>query len=78
MRPGDFDEFDLILAADRQNLAHLRAIAPPGARAQVRLLRDFDPEGPGDVPDPYPGGQRGFDDVLDIVERSCRGLLTAL
>ena len=76
--PSDFDEYDLLLAADRENLADLRAIAPgEAARAKVRLLRSFDPAAHGDldVPDPYYGGPDGFEDVLDLVEAACRGLL---
>ena len=79
VRPGDFEDFDLILAADRENLRDLRAIAPRGTEAKVRLLREFDPSCEGapdlDVPDPYYGGERGFEDVLDLVEAACRGLL---
>jgi protein-tyrosine phosphatase len=77
----DFEEFDLIVAMDRSNLADLRRIAPSeAARAKVRLLRDFDPdsEGEADVPDPYHGGSRGFDDVFDLVQRSCIALLAEL
>ena len=79
--PSDFDEYDLLLAADRENLADLRAIAPDDeARAKVRLLRSFDPASHGDldVPDPYYGGDRGFEDVLDQVEAACHGLLTEI
>jgi protein-tyrosine phosphatase len=79
VRPTDFEDFDLILAADRENLEDLRAIAPPGTEGKVRLLREFDPGCEGapdlDVPDPYYGGERGFEDVLDLVEAACRGLL---
>jgi protein-tyrosine phosphatase len=79
VRPSDFEDFDLILAADRENLRDLRAIAPPGTEGKVRLLREFDPGCEGapdlDVPDPYYGGERGFEDVLDLVEAACRGLL---
>jgi protein-tyrosine phosphatase len=80
VRPSDFEEFDLLLVADRENLADLRAIAPDDdARAKIRLLREFDPASRGapdlDVPDPYYGGPRGFEDVLDLVEAACRGLL---
>ena len=80
VRPSDFEEFDLLLVADRENLADLRAIAPDdAARAKVRLLREFDPASAGapdlDVPDPYYGGPDGFEDVLDLVEAACRGLL---
>ena len=81
VRPGDFEDYDLLLAADRENLADLRAIAPDDeARAKVRLLREFDPDiDPAhpdlDVPDPYYGGPGGFEEVLDLVEAACRGLL---
>ena len=78
VRPSDFEDYDLLLAADRENLADLRAIAPDDeARAKVRLLREFDPGSHGDldVPDPYYGGPGGFEEVLDLVEAACRGLL---
>jgi protein-tyrosine phosphatase len=77
----DFAEFDLIVAMDRSNLADLRRIAPDdAARAKLRLLRDYDPSSDGelDVPDPYHGGSRGFDDVFDLVQRSCVALLAEL
>ena len=80
VRPSDFEDYDLLLAADRENVAHLRAIAPDeDARGRVRLLREFDPDSRGapdlDVPDPYYGGPGGFEEVLDLVEAACRGLL---
>ena len=78
VRPDDFREYDLILAADRENVAALRALAPDEeARAKVRLLREFDPASSGDldVPDPYYGADNGFDEVLDLVEAACAGLL---
>jgi protein-tyrosine phosphatase len=77
---ADFDHFDLILAMDRENERALLALAPDdAAKAKVRLLREFDPAsvaaGDLDVPDPYYGGPRGFERVLDIVTAACRGLL---
>ena len=78
VRASDFEEYDLLLAADRENVEDLRAIAPDEqARAKVRFLREFDPDSHGDldVPDPYYGGPAGFEDVLDLVEAACRGLL---
>jgi protein-tyrosine phosphatase len=73
----DFETFDLLLCADAENVAALRALAPPGTEDRVRLLRSFDPAGDGDldVPDPYYGGDQGFEHVLDQVEAACRGLL---
>lgn len=79
--PGDFDRFDLVLAADHENAAVLRAMAPDAAaEAKVNLLRRFDPEANGDlvVPDPYFGGEDGFSDVFDLIDAACRGLLEEL
>lgn len=76
----DFRAFDLILAMDRNNLAHAqRLVRPDDASAELKLFRDFDPA-PGDrqVPDPYYGGAAGFEEVLDIVERTCEALLAHL
>ena len=79
---ADFDDFDLILAADRRNLRELSALAPADARARLHLLREFDPAAPGapdlDVPDPYYGGDDGFEQVIDLIEAACRGLLEQL
>jgi protein-tyrosine phosphatase len=75
----DFDDFDLLLAMDSDNLAELRALMPSGSEHKVRMLREFDAASAGgpdlDVPDPYYGGPNGFEDVLDQVEAACRGLL---
>jgi protein-tyrosine phosphatase len=77
----DFDRYDLLVAMDRENLRGLLALAPDEeAAAKVRLLREFDPAADGDldVPDPYYGGERGFETVLDLVQAACRGLLGEL
>jgi protein-tyrosine phosphatase len=79
--PEDFERFDLILAMDRSNLRALQRLAPDeGARAKVMMLREFDPASDGsqelDVPDPYYGGPGGFDQVLDLLQSACAGLLT--
>jgi protein-tyrosine phosphatase len=72
----DFDAFDLLIAMDRSNRDELLALAPnPETRERVRLLREFGDGAELDVPDPYYGGAGGFEDVLDIVERSCGALL---
>jgi protein-tyrosine phosphatase len=79
--PDDFRRFDLLIALDRSNLRELLAIAPDEEAAEkVRLLREFDPAANGDldVPDPYYGGDRGFETVLDMVEAACRGLIDEL
>jgi protein-tyrosine phosphatase len=79
----DFEDYDLLLAADAENVADLRRLAPDAQAAEkIVLLRQFDPEavaaGDLDVPDPYYGGPSGFEDVLDLVESACEGLLSSL
>src|SRR5690606_32498588 len=74
--PGDFYEYDLVIAMDRSNRADLLRLAPGDeARAKVRLLREFGDGLEHDVPDPYYGGVDGFAEVVEIVERCCRALL---
>jgi protein-tyrosine phosphatase len=74
---SDFARFDYVLAMDGQNLGNLKAMAPAGVSAHIALLRSFDPEAPehASVPDPYYGGDEGFETVLDLCEAACRGLL---
>lgn len=77
----DFRTFDLIVAMDRQNLADLESIAPPPAerRAELRLFSHFLPDGaPEDVPDPYYGGDAGFERVIDMVEEGCEHIVDHL
>ena len=64
----------MLIAMDRGNLRELLALAPDEeAAAKVRLL-----VADADVPDPYYGGDRGFETVLDMVEAACRELLDEL
>ena len=78
----DMDEFDLIVAMDRDNLWYLEDLAG-GPQPHIRLLGSFLPERQGepghvpDVPDPYYGGTQGFEDVLDMIERACPGIHSA-
>ena len=77
-KPSDWQAFDYVVAMDAENLRNLRAIAPDdGALAKLHLLRSFDPQAPPNapVPDPYYGGDEGFDEVLDLCEAACSGLL---
>lgn len=75
---SDFDRFDLILAMDSGHKRHLERMKPPGSRARIAMFMDFDPAGPKgrDVPDPYYGAAGGFEEVLDMIEAACAGLLT--
>jgi len=75
----DFADFDLVIAMDRQNLAAIERLAAmhEGPLPEIRLMRSFDPSAPpgAEVPDPYAGGATGFEEVLDICERACAGLV---
>ena len=77
-----FDRYDYVLAMDRANRRELLRLARDDRdRAKVRLLRTFDPSNTdpdAEVPDPYYGGPLGFEEVFDICERACRGLLEHL
>tara|TARA_A100001391_G_scaffold106186_1_gene71063 strand:- start:1244 stop:1726 length:483 start_codon:yes stop_codon:yes gene_type:complete len=67
----DFRRFDLVLAMDDNNLADLQALRPEDDDALlVRFLDVLGDDGPHEVPDPYYGGDDGFDRVLDLVERA--------
>jgi protein-tyrosine phosphatase len=72
---GDFDRFDLLVAMDEDNLAHLRAAAPAAHQPKLKLLMEFAPHlRMRAVPDPYYGGPAGFERVLDLIEAACDGL----
>jgi protein-tyrosine phosphatase len=76
-----YDDYDLVVAMDANNLRDLRRIAPDGEIGnRVRMLRSYDPEAGDDldVPDPYYGGDDGFQLVLAQVERACGGLVAEL
>ncbi|HXW11016.1 MAG TPA: low molecular weight protein-tyrosine-phosphatase [Steroidobacteraceae bacterium] len=73
---ADFERFDLILAMDRLNYETLRERSPPAFRSRIRLLLEFaDDASREDVPDPYYGGPKGFEEVLDLLEDAAAGLL---
>ena len=77
--PGDFQEFDFILAMDRSNLSHLEALKPADFEGHPGLFLDFHPLPPQrEVPDPYYGGSDGFETVLDMVESAGEGLLQTI
>ena len=79
LEPGDFERFDLILAMDQDNLQVLKRRAPAHTHGRLRLFLEFAPEsGAAEVPDPYYGGSKGFEEVLDLVESAARGLLAHL
>ncbi len=75
---ADFQRFDLILAMDQSNLRNLQALRPAGAQADLDLyLRRYE-LALDEVPDPYYGGEDGFEQVLDLIEQASEALLTEI
>ena len=77
-RRADFARFDYVLAMDVANYDDLVELAPNAeGREKIHLLRSFDPASPANaaVPDPYYGGDEGFDEVVDLCLAACRPLL---
>ncbi|MFT5723004.1 MAG: protein-tyrosine phosphatase [Bacteroidia bacterium] len=68
---SDFDAFDFIIAMDSDNLDNINQLKPDGqSRATIFKMRDFDDVDPnGDVPDPYYGGLKGFENVFQMLKR---------
>ena len=74
----DLENFDLVLAMDRENLADLKRLHQQ-PESRIELLSAFlDDRWPDDVPDPYYGGDAGFEYVLDMIEAACPAILDAL
>ncbi len=77
----DLADFDLVLVADRSNLADARDLArTPDEAARIRLLRSFDPDAPdgAEIPDPYYGDGDGFLTVLTMIEAAADGFIARL
>ncbi len=73
----DFESFDYVLAMDNENFADLKRICPAGREGRLRMFLDFAAERTErEVPDPYYGGDRGFDHVFDLVTDASLGLLS--
>ena len=75
-RPSDFDDFELIIGMDAQNIADIEDLRPVGAQTPVKSLALFGELGHQHVPDPY--YTRDFNEALDIVEDAVRGLVRSL
>jgi protein-tyrosine phosphatase len=77
----DFARFDLLVAMDGQNLDDLQQIAglTGQSMSRIRLLGSFLPgfgeDNAPPVPDPYRGGEEGFEHVLDLIEQACPAML---
>ena len=80
VRYDDFFDFDLIVGMDDRNISRLKALAPglDEERKVVRMTDYCRLKVTDHVPDPYYGGASGFENVLDILEDACAGLLDTL
>jgi len=75
-RDEDFERYDYILAMDEDNLSNLKIICPAHAVNKLNLFLSFAPDlDTLEVPDPYYGGDKGFEYVLDLIEKASHGLL---
>lgn len=76
---ADMAAFDYLIAMDRDNYTRLQHLAGAAHRHKVHLLLSLSPGADRDeVPDPYYGGEQGFDQMLDLIERACDDLLDYL
>ena len=76
---ADLTRFDSVIAMDLNNLQQLKNLAPVSHHYKIRLLLDYtDTAGRREVPDPYYGGNHGFDRMIDLLEDACDKLLSSL
>ena len=76
--PADLDQFDLVIAMDRENLADIQRLSSDQT-ATIKLLSEYlGDDWPSDVPDPYYGGGDGFEYVLDMLAAACPAILDEL
>jgi len=80
VQAADLERFDLILTMDEDNLAEVRSLDPSGHKhAKIRPFVDYltEHEAPR-IPDPYYGGQKGFETVIELLEDGCRSLIETI
>ena len=79
VKAADFEEFDYVLAMDHSNCSDLESICPNGHENRISLFLDFaNNANEREVPDPYYGGEQGFEHVLDLIEEAANGLLASI
>ena len=74
----DFEHFDHILVMDRSNYSDVLSIAPVGTDHKVELFLSYAPHHGDEVPDPYYGGDDGFDHVLDMIDDAAKEFVARL
>jgi protein-tyrosine phosphatase len=74
--PADLKQFDLIIAMDRSNYRDLMGLSQGAMPNNIKLLSDYLSDSwPREVPDPYRGGEEGFEYVLDMLQAACPVIL---
>ena len=68
---NDFERFDFILAMDNSNLANLHGMSPSQYHDKIKLFLDFANADDKEVPDPYYGGEEGFENVYQMLDKAC-------
>lgn len=75
----DFDDFDMILAMDEDNMALLRERCPPDLHERLGIFLDYAPDIPfSELPDPYYGDEADFERCYSLVEQAAQGLLAKI
>ena len=74
---ADFDKFDIIYAMDTNNYAHLISLASTETeRNKIRMiLNEINPKAYQSVPDPYYGGENGFQDIYNMLDKACEKII---
>ena len=76
---ADFDEYDMIIAMDHDNMTNLKRLQPESSRAELKMMMAYHPDGnPVEVPDPYYGGMDGFNYMCSLLNAATTGLLRDL
>jgi protein-tyrosine phosphatase len=78
LKHSDGENFDLILAMDESNHRNILHAIHSSHHHKVKLMREFDPMGRGEVPDPYYGNEKDFEEVFMMLDRSIDSLLKEL
>lgn len=75
VQAADFQRFDFLIAMDANNLALLRGACPESAQARLHLMLEWASDWGTEVPDPYYGGDAGFEQVFEMLTEACDNLL---
>ena len=77
---ADFDEFDIIYAMDTNNYKHLIELAQNQKEKEKvqMIMNEINPDLNKSVPDPYYGGDNGFQEIYDLLDKACNKIVTQI